>query len=121
MLTENRGFFPYKEKRAGWGTGLMSTNAGDRVAFSFTGSTAAFLYRKGNLPDGMGRVKVTVDGVELKERPSGYAKGVRWWWTPVSWLCCDCAGEHTVQIETLPAEKPGDPVGFRLAVLMVSP
>ena len=120
-LTENRGFVPYKESRAGWGTGLMSTNAGDRVSFSFTGSIAAFLYRRGDLPDGMGRVKVMVDGVELKERPFGYAKGQWWWSTPACWLCRDCAGEHTVQIETLPAEKPGDPVGFRLAVLMVSP
>jgi len=120
-LTENRGFVPYGEMRAGWGTGLMSTNAGDRVAFTFTGSTAAFLYRKGDLPDGMGRVKVTVDGVEQKDRPLGYNKGQWWWCTPSYWLCRGTSGTHTVEIETLPAERPGEPVGFRLAVLMVAP
>lgn len=120
-LTENKGFVPYKEGRAGWGEGLMSTNAGDRVVFTFTGSTAAFLYRKGDLPEGMGRVKVIVDGTELNERPFGYNKGQNWWFTPSCWLCRDKAGLHTVEIETLPAEKHGDPVGFRLAVLMVSP
>ena len=99
----------------------MSTNAGDRVVFTFTGSTAAFLYRKGDLPEGMGRVKVIVDGVELNERPIGYNRGQNWWCTPSCWLCRDKAGTHTVEIETVPAEEPGDPVGFRLAVLMVSP
>lgn len=120
-LTENRGFVPYKEGRGGWGSGLMSTNAGDRVAFTFTGSSAAFLYRKGNLPQGMGRAKVIVDGLELDEKPLGYNKNQSWWQTPVYWLCRGKAGVHTVEIETLPPTKAGDPVGFRLAVLMVAP
>lgn len=120
-LTENRGFVPYKEKRSGWGHGLLSTNAGDRVVFTFTGSTAALLYRHGDLPCGMGRAKVTVDGVELAVRPCGYQKGHWWWYTPSLWLCRDKPGTHTVEVETLPAEKPGDQVGFRLCVLMASP
>lgn len=120
-LRENRGFVPYREARTSWGTGLVSTNAGDRVAFSFTGSAGAFLYRQGNLTSGSGRVKVTVDGVEQPEHPFGYVKDRAWWYTPIHWLCRDKAGTHTVKIETLPAEKPGDPVGFRLAVLMVEP
>lgn len=120
-LTESCGFVPYREGRARWGEGLMSTNVGDRVSFTFTGSTAAFLYRKGDRTDGMGRVKVVVDGTELPERPRGYAKGLSWWFTPPFWLCQGKAGTHTVEIETLPPEKPGDPVGFRLAALMVSP
>ena len=119
-LTENRGFSPYKEDRPGWGEGLMSTNAGDRVAFTFTGSSAVLLYRRGNLPCGLGRARIVVDGVELTERPLGYAKGMTWWKTPPIWLCRGKPGGHTVEIETLPAENPGDPVGFRLAVLMVN-
>ena len=118
-LLENRGFQPYDENR--WGKGLLSTNVGDRVAFSFTGSQAAFLYRNGDLKTGAGRVRVVVDGKELAEKPSGYTKGKWWWHTPACWLCRGKSGEHTVEIETLPAEKPGDQVGFRLAVLMVSP
>lgn len=120
-LTENHGFVPYKEERSGWGTGLMSTNAGDRIAFTFTGSAAAFLYRKGNLEKGMGCVQVTVDGQPLSETPTAFAKGIWWWWTPAYWLFRGKNGKHKVAIETLPAKKPGDPVGFRLAVLMVSP
>ena len=120
VLTENRGFAPYKEGRSGWGSGLMSTNAGDRIAFTFSGSSAAFLYRKGNLDKGMGRVKVKVDGRELAERPSAFGKDIGWWWTPAYWLCRGKAGTHKVEIETLPSEKPNGPVGFRLAVLMVS-
>jgi len=119
-LTENRGFSPYKEDRPGWGEGLMSTNAGDRVAFTFTGSSGVLLYRRGNLPCGLGRARIVVDGVELTNRPLGYADGMTWWQTPPIWLCRSKPGEHTVEIETLPAENPGDPVGFRLAVLMVN-
>ena len=120
-LTENKGFAPYVEGRSAWGEGLLSTNAGDRIAFEFTGSSAAFLYRKDNLSSGMGRVKITVDGEELDERPSAFAANVGWWWTPSCWICRGKSGRHTVEIETLPAEKPGDQVGFRLSVLMVSP
>ena len=120
-LVENCGFVPYQEGQRSWGRGLLSTNAGDRVVFTFTGSTAAFLYRHGDLASGMGRAKVTVDGKELGEKPSSYQKGKWWWHTPACWLCRDKSGKHTVEIETLPAEKPGDQVGFRLAVLMVSP
>ena len=116
-LLENRGFQPYDESR--WGKGLLSTNVGDRVTFSFTGSQAAFLYRNGDLKTGVGRVRVVVDGKELAEKPSGYTKGKWWWHTPACWLCRGQAGKHTVEIETLPPGKPNDPVGFRLSVLMI--
>ena len=65
------------------------------------------------------RVRVVVDGKELAEKPSGYTKGKWWWHTPSCWLCRRQAGKHTVEIETLPPEKPNDPVGFRLSVLMI--
>lgn len=53
------------------------------------------------------------------EKPSGYTKGKWWWHTPACWLRRGQAGKHTVEIETLPPEKPNDPVGFRLSVLMI--
>lgn len=114
---KREGFSPYDESR--WGKGLAATNAGARVTFAFAGSSAAFLYRRGDQP--LGKVKITVDGKELEERPDGYEK--KWWWhTPTFWLCRDRPGKHVVVIETTGekhAESKG--CGFRLAALMVEP
>lgn len=104
-----RGFEVYEESR--WGKGLASTNAGDRVEFSFDGRSAAILYRRGKLP--LGKAKVTVDGEELATHPDG--RGDNWWWhTPSLWLVKDKPGRHKVVIETLD-------VGFKFCVLMVEP
>lgn len=104
-----RGYQVYEESR--WGKGLSSTNAGDRVEFSFEGKSAAILYRKGNLL--LGKARVTVDGVELPTKPDG--AGSNWWWyTPTLWLVRDKPGRHHVVVETLD-------VGFKLCVLMVEP
>ena len=111
------GFRPYAEPR--WGTGLEATNAGARVTFSFEGTNAAFLYRKGDQP--LGKVKVIVDGEELKERPDGFEK--KWWWhTPAFWICRGKQGKHVVTVETTGEKNPDSKgCGFRLSVLMVEP
>lgn len=116
-LDECVGFVPYDEDR--WGKGLMATNVGARISFTFEGGTAAFLYRKGKLPHG--RVRVTVDGAPLESTPDGYCD-IWWWWTPKQQLVTGCPGHHSVIIETIgkgPSKNAGD--GFRLAALLVGP
>ena len=116
-LDECVGFVPYDEDR--WGKGLMATNVGARISFTFEGGTAAFIYRKGKLPHG--RVRVTVDGAPLESTPDGYCD-IWWWWTPKQQLVTGCPGRHSVIIETIgkgPSKNAGD--GFRLAALLVGP
>lgn len=115
-LEANEGFVPYRESR--WGTGLEAKEAGAKVSFVFEGADAAFLYRRGKFP--LGKVKVTVDGEELKERPDGYSPN--WWWhTPMCWICRGKPGKHTVTIETTGEKSPAsEGCGFRLAALLVN-
>ena len=113
-LESNEGFAPYDESR--WGNGLEAKGAGAKISFTFEGSSAAILYRRGKLP--LGKVKIVVDGEELKDRPDGYAS-YTWWHTPMAWICRGKPGAHRVTIETTGeknAESEG--CGFRLAALL---